>query len=249
MLDLSTILATLAIILFAGTVKGVVGLGLPALSIGLLGLIMPPAEAVALVMVPALVTNIWQMCAGPHLSALTLRLWPLLLSGFLATLVGLWTGFLAADHGGAASAAIGAVLVTYGALGLSPLRLSVPPRREPWLAPVMGAVSGLVASFTGIVMVPAVPYMEALGLRRDELVQAVGLFFTVSSAALLLGLAQAGVMGTSVAALSVASLVPAVAGMAAGQWVRRRIRPDAFRVVFFLGLIGLGIHLLARVVL
>lgn len=246
MLDPGTVITALAILLFAGTVKGVVGLGLPAVSIGLLGLVMPPAEAVALVMVPAFVTNIWQAWAGPHLGRLTLRLWPLLASVVAGTVLGLWTGFLTTDRGGTASAAIGAVLVVYGALGLARLRPAVGPHREGLLAPVMGTISGLIASFTGVVMVPAVPFMEALGLERDELVQGIGLFFTVSSLALLLGLAHAGVMRAPVAALSLASLIPAGAGMVIGQWIRRRIRPEAFRTVFLVGLIGLGGHLLLR---
>jgi uncharacterized membrane protein YfcA len=48
------------------------------------------------------------------------------------------------------------------------------------------------------------------------------------------------------ATLSLIALAPALAGMAAGQWVRMRIHPQAFRVIFFLGLVALGVHLLAR---
>ena len=46
--------------LLAGFVKGVIGLGLPTVAVGLLGLVMPPAEAAALLVVPSMVTNLWQ---------------------------------------------------------------------------------------------------------------------------------------------------------------------------------------------
>jgi uncharacterized protein len=236
---------TLAIFLFAGFIKGIVGLGLPVLAIGLLSLVMPPAQAVALLTVPSIVTNVWQL-AGPHLAALTRRLWALLLASFVAVLAGLSTGFLVADAKGYALAAVGVSLLVYGLLGLAPFHIRVPARNERWLGPLIGAATGLVASATGVLSIPSVPYLEALGLRRDELVQALGLSFSVTTAALMIGLFRYGVMQMSVAALSLVALAPALAGMAAGQWVRMRIHPQAFRVIFFLGLVALGGHLLWR---
>jgi uncharacterized membrane protein YfcA len=244
--DSLVLVATLAIFLFAGFLKGIVGLGLPVLAIGLLSLLMPPAQAVALLTVPSMVTNLWQLAAGPHLATLTRRLWALLLASFLAALAGLATGFLVADKSGYALAAVGAALVLYGVLGLTPLHIKAPARSEVWLAPLIGAATGLLASATGVLSIPSVPYLEALGLRRDELVQALGLSFSVTTAALMIGLFRYGVLELSLATLSLIALAPALAGMAAGQWVRMRIHPKAFRVIFFLGLVALGVHLLAR---
>ena len=60
--------------LFAGLVKGVVGLGLPTVAMGLLGLAMPPVAAAALLLVPSLVTNVWQLLAKPRFGGLLRRL-------------------------------------------------------------------------------------------------------------------------------------------------------------------------------
>ncbi|MEZ5787222.1 MAG: sulfite exporter TauE/SafE family protein [Xanthobacteraceae bacterium] len=238
--------AILGIFLFAGFIKGIVGLGLPALAVGLLSLVMAPAQAVALLTMPSIVTNIWQLAAGLHLAPLARRLWIFLLANFFATLAGLATGFLAADHSGTALAAVGSALVLYGLLGLSPLHLSVSPPAERWLSPLVGAATGLIASITGVLSIPSVPYLEAIGLRRDALVQALGLSFSVTTAALVIGLASHGILKVEVATLSLVSLVPALVGMAAGQWLRTRIHPRLFRTLFLLGLIGLGLHLLLR---
>src|SRR5262245_22007829 len=72
---------------FAGFVKGVVGQGLPAVAVGLLSLMISPGEAAALVVIPALITNIWQAWDGPALVPLLKRLWPTLLASFLGTFV------------------------------------------------------------------------------------------------------------------------------------------------------------------
>ena len=59
--------------LLAGAVKGVIGMGLPTVAMGLLGLVMPPVQAAALLVVPSLATNVWQMLAGPVFGAAVKR--------------------------------------------------------------------------------------------------------------------------------------------------------------------------------
>jgi uncharacterized membrane protein YfcA len=245
--DLSAILAyTLVVFLFAGFVKGVVGLGLPVFAVGLLGLVMAPGQAVALLAVPSVITNIWQLTMGGRLVPLVLRLWSMLLAAFITTYAGVWSGFLNATDQTGATAPLGAILILYGVVGLTPLRLSVSPRLEPWLSPLVGGITGLVSAASGVFSIPSVPYLEALGLRRGELVQALGLFFTASSVALTAGLAQQGLLKMSVAGTSLFALAAALAGMMAGQRLRRHIRPNLFRILFLVAVIGLGVHLALR---
>jgi uncharacterized membrane protein YfcA len=232
--------------LAAGAVKGVIGLGLPTVAIGLLAIVMTPAHAAALLVVPTLATNLWQLM-GAGLTALLRRLWTML----LGICVGSWlgAGTLAGDTSGRATAALGAALIAFALLGLSPLRFSVPPRAEPWLSPLIGVATGIVTAATGVFAIPSVPYLQALGLDKDALVQALGVSFTVSTLALGVDLMRAGVLEISVAATSLAALAPALIGMMLGQWLRRRIRAELFRVCFLVGLIVLGSHLILRVVL
>lgn len=46
---------------FAGMIKGMIGLGLPAVSMGLLTIAMSPFQAASLLIVPSMVTNVWQL--------------------------------------------------------------------------------------------------------------------------------------------------------------------------------------------
>ena len=242
---ISQLPALTAAFLLAGLVKGVTGLGLPTVGIGLLSLVMPPAQAAALVIVPSLVTNVWQMVCGPALRPLVRRLWPMLAGLCLGTSAA--AGLLAGDDAGIASAALGCALLLYAAFGLSPVRLPrVAPQAERWLGPAAGTATGLVTAATGVFVLPAVPYLQALGLERDQLVQALGLSFTVSTLALAASLAGSGTLGAGLAGSSLLALLPALAGMAAGQWIRRVLRPDLFRRLFFLGLLLLGAHLALR---
>lgn len=88
--------------------------------------------------------------------------------------------------------ALGAVLAAYALLALFLPRLAVPVSLERVLSPVIGAITGVLTGATGVFVVPAVPYLSALGLSKDELVQALGLSFTVSTVALGGALGTAG---------------------------------------------------------
>src|SRR5262245_65804775 len=78
-----------AVFFLAGLVKGVIGLGLPTISMGLLAVAMPPVHAAAILAVPSLVTNVWQMLAGPALTVVARRLWPMMLMVCFGTWAGL----------------------------------------------------------------------------------------------------------------------------------------------------------------
>ncbi|MFM9438219.1 uncharacterized protein ACFDR9_005322 [Janthinobacterium sp. CG_23.3] len=228
----------------AGTVKGAVGLGLPTVAIALLSLLMTPMEAAALLLLPSLLTNLWQLAAGPDCAPLLRRLWPLLLGVCAGTAAGAALAQrLRADWAGGA---LGLALMVYAALGLVAVSWSVPARLERWLAPLVGAATGVVSAATGVFVLPAVAYLQALGLGRDQLVQAMGLAFTVSTLALALQLAWSGALHWRGAGASALALLPALAGMATGQWLRRKMPQALFRRCFFTALMALGGQLLLR---
>ena len=226
----------------AGTVKGVIGLGLPTVAMGLLGLAMSPAQAAALLIVPSTVTNLWQLAAGGHLRALLRKLWPMQLMIFIGTLLGsVWLGI---DSGAWAAHALGVALLVYALYGLCHPGLHLAPRHERWLGPLCGLVTGIITAATGVFVIPAVPYLQALGLHREQMVQALGLSFTVSTLALAAGLFWRGALGGGELSASLLALIPAVLGMFLGQWLRQRISAVLFKRVFFIGLGVLGGHLL-----
>jgi uncharacterized membrane protein YfcA len=166
----------------------------------------------------------------------------------LGICVGVWlgAGLLTGDNAQRASMMLGVALVLYAVSGLFSLRLHVSARFEPWLSPLIGVATGIVTAATGVFVIPSVPYLQALGLGKDDLVQALGISFTVSTIALAVVLARSGTLNLSVAGVSLFALVPALAGMWIGQHVRTRIRAETFRRWFFIGLLLLGVHLAVR---
>jgi len=237
-----------AAFVLAGLVKGVTGLALPTVGIGLLSLTMPPARAAALIVVPAFITNFWQMISGPGLGRLIRRLW-LMQSGVC---LGTWAGagLMTGSKAGFASAALGVALLAYAAVGLMNVRVPhIPASAEWWLGPFVGGATGLMTAATGMFVIPAVPYLQALSFDREELMKALGLSFTVSTVALAWSLAGSGTLDLGAGLYSLLALVPALAGMLAGQRLLRVMRPETFRRWFFSGMVLLGADLAIRGVL
>jgi uncharacterized protein len=222
----------------AGTVKGVTGMGLPTVAMALLGLVMPPLQAAAILVVPSLLTNVWQMLERRGLYALWLRLRPMLLGTCGGTLVG---GALFA--GGDGKAVLGTALVLYALLGLTSWQWRVKAEQEPWLGPLVGVATGVLTAVTGVFVLPAVPYLQALRLEKDALVQAMGLSFTVSTLALAAMLTGHGAWEPASAGMSLLAQLPALAGLALGSRLRERLKPQVFRRCFFVTLLLLGAHM------
>ena len=228
----------------AGIVKGVTGMGLPTVAMGLLSLVMTPVEATAFLIIPSAVTNLWQFFAGRNRLKLVRRTAPMLVMIGVST----WAsaGLIAGNHGGYANAALGVALLVYAGVALANIRPSVSERSERWLSPVVGTATGIVTGATGVFVIPAVPYLQALGLGKDDLVQALGLSFTVSTFALAAGLASRGAIHLGAVGASTMCTLPALAGMMLGQVIRARTNPATFRLVFLIGLLVLGVDLIVR---
>lgn len=246
------LLAVVVVFAVAGGVKGVTGMGLPTVAMSLLGLWLPAAQAAALLVLPSLLTNLAQ-CRGPHLRALASRLWP----GWLA-LVGvtvLAPGLGDATAGAAAHRWLGAVLVAYGLWGLGRPVLPDLSARGPWLALALGAATGWVTALTAVFVLPWVPYLQALRLDRQAMVQALGLSFTVATLALACRLQlwapPGGAMGPAGSAWPswlalAAALVGSFAGLSLGGRLRERLAGPAFQKALFLVFIALGLANLAH---
>ena len=236
--------AIFATFFVAGTIKGVTGMGLPTVAMGVLGTLISPLSAASLLIVPSFVTNVWQLLAGPSFGALARRFLLLVIAVTVGTFAGSY--LLAGGDTRLTTAALGAALIVYAGHALLARQLHVPARFEPLLSPLVGAVTGLLTGATGVFVVPAVPYLQSLGLEKEDLIRALGLSFTISTVALAGALAWHGAFRIGNLALSTLAIVPALAGMWAGQIIRNRVSPATFRRWFLVCLLVLGAEMIVK---
>ena len=232
----------IAVFAIAGMIKGTIGLGLPAVSMALLTLLMSPFQAATLLIIPSLVTNIWQLFAEGHVLRLIRRFWRLLLGIIVGTI---WSVFPTLGQGEFQSEILlGGMLALYGAYGLFAKNMPNLAPHEKWLSPIIGYLGGAITVATGVIVIPVVPFLQSLHLKRDDLVQSLGLAFTVSTVCLAIYLYLNPVDQMNIDwKMSLIALIPALIGMLFGTKIRYRIPEQKFRKLFFLGLVLFGSYM------
>ena len=239
--DLAVIVAAY---LIAALVKGTSGLGFSTTVLPLLTLAVGLKEAMPLVILPSLSSNLMVMRDAGHFRGTVARFWPL----YLASLPGIAIGLavLAWVDGRTAAAVLGAVLMAYSVFAFAQPALRLPSRLERPLGPPAGLLTGMVNGLTGSQVMPVLPYLLALHLEPNRFVQAINISFTVGSLAMIVGLSRIGLMTAEAALISMIGLVPVYFGLKAGTRLRRRMAPEVFRRVVLAVLLVLGAGLIAR---
>ena len=107
-------------------------------------------------------------------------------------------------------------------------------------------MTGISTGLTGTFVVPGVLYLQALGLEKNDLVQAMGICFTTATLALGLSLGGHGLMSGELTVVSAVAVLPALLGMKIGSYVRHSLPEPTFKKVFFVALLILGLWITFR---
>lgn len=233
-----------ATFLVAGFVKGVVGMGFPTISVGVMTAAIGLQPALTLAVIPAIATNVWQALSGGHLSELLRRFWLFFLSAVLFTWVGVAIVVQFAHP--LLPLVLAVSLIAHSGLSLAKIKPTIPATGETWLSPALGAVTGVIMGLTGSGTVPSVYYFDALGLDRHRLVQTMGILFLTLTIALGVSLAGQKAYDMHMLALSITGLVPTAIGLYAGQHLRHRMSETVFRRTLYVALMALGLVIIFR---
>ena len=247
MLSVELIIFVVFVYILAGFVKGVVGVGLPTISLAMLATVLGLKEAMLVLLAPSLITNLAQALAGGRLYDLTKRFWMFLLSLFLLT----WfsTGILVKADGNLLKIGLGIILLLYCVSYFLQLKIPKTGINEKWLSPLMGGLTGVSTGLTGTFVVPGTLYLQRMLSNRHALVQAMGLSGGVATISLGVSLGGRGMLSNELLFTSGAMVIPALMGMSFGNMVRSKINEVLFRKLFFVSLSFVGIWIVVSAVI
>ena len=240
-MNFEVVVLVVLVFFVAGTIKGLIGFGLPTVSIAILAAFLGLIEAMTLMLLPSLITNLFQGLGGKYLIRLIRRYWSMFIFG--AVFTWLSSSLLSTGHAATFAVILGVVLTLYGLSSLYSLQLPSPGSRERWTSPLVGMVSGGITGITGIFLVPAVGYLQALRMKRDELIQAIGLWVTIATLSLAFSLKNHDLFSNELGLLSLTAVLPALLGMWVGRVLRPRLSESVFRHLFFTALMLLGVYI------
>lgn len=242
----SALLLAVAVMFLAGFVKGVVGFALPMVAVSGMGSFLPATYAVAGILLPALLTNIWQgLRDGPRAAFDTLLSW-WRLTLIVVVVIGCVAPFVAIMSQQLLFLILGVGVTGFTVLQLSGWKPSEAMAGHPlaeWLAGLFAGIFGGLAAVTGP---PIVLYMLARNVQKAEQVRLQGIIFFLGLALLVVIHGQTGVLDQSTGPLSAALIIPAFAGMALGLWVQDRMDQATFRRATQIVLVIAGLNLLRR---
>lgn len=243
-LGAAALVACAVAVLAGGTVKGVVGIGLPLVALPVMANFIPIPKAIALLILPSFATSVWQSFHGGLFASSVRRFWPLLLGIGAGTAISV--RMLATFDVKALYLILGAIVVVFATVLHRRLVFTVAPRAEPWLAPAAGVASGLVGGLSMLFGTVYAMYLSGLKLGKEALVAAISLANVWATLVLAAAMARYDLLGGTDLAASLLALVPAFGGVLLGTWLRRYINESLFRKTLAVVLFLIGLNLIRK---
>jgi uncharacterized protein len=221
MLDPAT-LSYIAFCLFTGGfIKGIVGLGLPLISVPLLSFALPLKTSVALMTGPILLTNLVQIFEGGRAPKAFKRFWPILVT--LVVTLALSSQALILFPENVLYTVLGIMLLVMAALMYFRPTFRVHEAQERIIGPAAGIVSGLLGGMTGMYGPPIMVFLGALRLDKDFFVTTVSMLYFAGGVALAIGLLGFEVATWEEFGVSAIAMIPVYLGLILGQKLRFRL--------------------------
>lgn len=234
----------LAAVLVAAFVKGAVGFGFPVLATSLLAVFLDVRVIIPLLIVPNIAMDGWQAVRGPGLRTALVRHRWLLVSGTAGMFAG--TAILAYLPAARLEAILGTVVLAFVTFNVLNLTWRVPPEREWWLSPSIGAFGGVVGGVTNAPGIPLILYFYALGLEKREFVQSIALAFLAYKVAQLASVSYFGLLSFQTLGLSSLVAVVALVSFRFGRRVQARLDARVFNRIVLMLLAAIGGWLIIR---
>lgn len=233
-----------AALLIAGTIKGLAGIGLPTAAVSIMTLALAPRTAIALLLLPMLAANAWQVYrAGDALRALR-QYAPFAFMLALFVLITILLSAQAPDR--FVFAVLGVSIVSFCAINLTFQIPALPERYDTAAQVIAGILSGLLGGLSGIWAAPLGAYLTARQTPKEEFLRATGLLIFIGSLPLCFGYLQQGFMTPKLALISALLILPTLLGFSVGERLRRDLLSEKFRFVFLVVFLVMGLNLLRR---
>lgn len=243
-MSIEVMLFAVIVYLFAGVIKGTIGIGLPTITISVLAQFVDPRIAIALLFLPALITNSWQIYRGKRFINSLQTLWPF----GLVMLITIYFSSLFAPVVPVQwlVAGIGIMVVLWTVTSL----IKAPPRLvDRYDIPVQiaaGLAGGAIGGLTAIWSPAMVMYLHAKQFEKDDFVAHTGFLILCGTVPLVLGYLTNGLLTRELFIASAFMIVPTLAGFSIGEKLRAKLNGRQFQravlVVFFL----MGLNLVRR---
>ena len=233
-----------AAFLLAGTIKGLVGLGLPTHVVGILAQFTDPRQAIAFLLLPILISNGWQIYRSGMAIEMIKKLW--IFSLIMCSLIFITSQFAATISTEVLTLSVGIMIVLIVVTNLFLNKLTIPKKQDKAYQLGFGTAAGIVGGMTSLWAPPVVMYLLSKRVSKDEFVASVGVLLMTGSIPLLGGYVTAGLTTPTLLLYSLLMVIPTLAGFAIGEWARSFLEAEQFRKILLGVFFLLGTNLIVN---
>ncbi|RPE63233.1 hypothetical protein EDD53_2830 [Pacificibacter maritimus] len=246
-LSLWAIVFAIAVTLVAGFVKGATGFALPMIMVSGLATVLPPEVAIAALIVPTVLSNLWQALRGGGLTAAvkSAAKYKLYIFTLLAVIV-IASQLVSAMSQQAVFLMLGGPIVILALVLLSGKSISISPSGRGYADVIVGAIAGFLGGLAGIWGPLTVMYLTALETPKKEQIRLTGVIFGAGAVVLGLSHLRSGVLNAQTLPLSFFMILPVLIGQKVGNLVQDRLDQQKFKRATLFVLIVAGLNLIRR---
>lgn len=236
----------IVVFIFAGTIKGTIGIGLPTASISILSQFYDPRIAITLVIFPMMISNFWQLITSGDFINTLKSFW--LFGLVLMFSIAIFTNFSAVIPVEIIMIILGFVIILFVLSSLFVYPAVLPERFDKLAQVIAGNIAGVMGGLTAIWSPPMVIYLISRRVEKDVFIRATGLLVTMGSIPLCIGYWKNGFMTGPLASISILLIIPTLIGFYFGEKIRQKIEPAIFQKIILIVFLFMGMNIIRQAI-
>lgn len=228
-----------------GLIKGALGVGTPLLTVPMMALVLPPQMAIAIMAIPVVVVNLWQLSQAERSMAVVRNFWPT----FVAILIGTWIGvkILSVIDEKNLLIFVGIAVIAFALLQSSSYRFHLSEGTVKPAGLGFGGAAGViggVCSFFGPMMI--IYLISIPNLSKHQFVSTISFLYVSAVVPWAIALYLFGILDQRLLFYSACGVIPVMLGQTLGRRLRERISEDRFKYLIIVILVVSGLSMLWR---
>lgn len=242
--DVVFILVSITIYFLAGIIKGTLGIGFPTAAVSLLAQFSDARTAIIVVIMPMLLTNVWQVIRSGRFLSVVTEYWRLILMMSIFSVV--FSAFASTIRVDLLAVALGVIVVVFALYSLYGRVVSLPDKWDNNAQFAIGGSAGVMAGLVSVWAPPILIYMSTKRLPKEQFVATIGAFLLIGSSALLATYVHTGVLSQPLFILSCVLVIPAIAGFVVGEFIRHKLSAQRFERLLLWFFLMMGLNLIRK---
>ena len=245
-IDYFILFQVILIFFVGGVVKGLIGVGLPTVTLTFLSFIFDIKLSISIILLPIILSNLYQMIDGKYLKQIINDTKFFHISAFLFIFPGFY--FLLLLNSNTILIILAVILILNSFLGLVKYEIRFKNFKSKYYQFFIGSTTGLVTGVTGIYTMPFIFLIQSLQYTKNKVIQLMGFTFFILACTQFLLFGLNDLINIKILILSSIACIPIIIGVYLGKTLRIKISEVIFKLLFNLMLIIMGSLLIIKTI-